>query len=89
MCYSVGVKEGCVVTRTIEAIYRNGVLTPLEPLDLPDDARVLLDVHLREPDLPGNPLAAWHAVYADLSPEDVAAIESIAGDRSRFMPAPR
>jgi predicted DNA-binding antitoxin AbrB/MazE fold protein len=84
MCYSIADLEGSVMTRTVEAIYRNGVLTPLEPLDLPDDARVLLDVHLRQSDL-----AAWQAVYADLSPEDVAAIEGIAGDRSRFMPPSR
>jgi hypothetical protein len=89
MCYSIADLEGSVMTRTVEAIYRNGVLTPLEPLDLPDDARVLLDVHLRQSDLHGNPLAAWQAVYADLSPEDVAAIEGIAGDRSRFMPPSR
>ena len=75
------------MTRTIEAIYRNGVLTPLEPLDLPDDAHVLLDVHLQEFATSSDPLAAWRAVFAGLSPEDVAAIERIAGDRSRFMPA--
>jgi predicted DNA-binding antitoxin AbrB/MazE fold protein len=73
--------------RTIEAVYRNGVLTPVQPLDLPEEAHVLLDVHLRSTDPSGDYLAAWRAVYADLSPEDVSNIERIAGDRRNFMPA--
>ena len=31
-------------TKTIKAKYANGVITPLEPLDLPDDTALLLRV---------------------------------------------
>jgi len=34
------------MNRTIEAIYRNGVLRPLQPLDLPEELRVILDIHI-------------------------------------------
>ena len=32
------------MTKTIKAKYANGVITPLEPLDLPDDTVVLLTI---------------------------------------------
>ena len=55
------------MNRTIEAIYRNGVLRPLQPLDLPEELRVILDIHSADTRLPGDSLAAWQAVYAGLS----------------------
>ena len=66
------------MNRTIEAIYRNGVLRPLQPLDLPEELRVILDIHIADTRLPGDSLAAWQAVYAGLSIDDVSVVEQIA-----------
>ena len=33
------------MTENIQAIYKNGVLHPLQPLDLPEDRIISLDVH--------------------------------------------
>ena len=77
------------MNRTIEAIYRNGVLRPLQALDLPEELRVILDIHIEDPRLPGDSIAAWQAVYAGLSATDVSAVEQIACDRTRFMAADR
>ena len=41
------------MNRTIEAIYRNGVLHPLQPLDLPEELRVILDIHIEDTRLYG------------------------------------
>jgi len=71
--------------RTLEAVYRNGVLRPLEPLDLPEDQRVTITIHWPTPEVPDEALQAWEQVYAGLSEEEIAEIERIALDRSRFM----
>ena len=73
------------MNRTIEAIYRNGVLRPLQPLDLPEELRVILDIHIEDTRLPGDSLAAWQAVYAGLSAADVSVVEQIARDRTHFL----
>lgn len=37
------------MTRTIEAVYENGMLRPLEPLDeLPDKTQVRITIHTRD-----------------------------------------
>jgi Protein of unknown function DUF104 len=33
------------MTRNVEAVYEQGVLRPLEPLDLPENMRVTLTIH--------------------------------------------
>ena len=46
------------MTKTIKAKYANGVITPLEPLDLPDDTVVLLtfeELPADEPESLGAP----------------------------------
>lgn len=70
--------------KIIEAVYRNGVLEPLEPLDLPEDQHVTITIHLPASEEPEEALEAWHRVYAGLSEEEVAEVEHIARDRSRF-----
>ncbi len=77
------------MNRTIEAIYQNGVLRPLQPLDLPEELNVILDIRIADTRLPGDSLAAWREVYAGLSAADVSVIEQIARDRTRFMAADR
>ncbi len=71
--------------RVVEAVYNNGVLTPLEPLDLPEHLRVLITIQVPSAEEPEAALRAWGRVYEGLSEEDVSAIESIALDRSHFM----
>ena len=71
--------------RTLPAVYEHGVLTPLEPLDLPERQRVIITIHGPAPESPDETLKAWHRVYEGLSEEEVAQVEAIALDRSRFM----
>lgn len=72
--------------RVLEAVYTNGVLTPLEPLDLSEHQRVIITIHLPTPATSEKALLAWQQVYAGLSEEDIGEIEQIALDRSHFMP---
>lgn len=71
--------------RVLEAVYRKGVLTPLEPLELPEDEHVMITVHAPMPEEPDEALLAWQQVYAGLSEEDVVEVDRIALDRSHFM----
>jgi len=61
------------------------VLTPLEPLDLPEHQRVVITVHFLAPEEPDEALLAWQDVYAGLTEEDIAEVERVALDRSHFM----
>jgi predicted DNA-binding antitoxin AbrB/MazE fold protein len=54
----------------LEAIYEDGVLKPLEELDLVD-----VQEHLK----------AWHQIYEGFTEEEVTEVESIVLDRSNFM----
>jgi predicted DNA-binding antitoxin AbrB/MazE fold protein len=73
------------MNRVLEAIYENGVLTPLEPLDLPERQHVVITLHLPVTEQPDEALLAWQQVYAGLSEADISEVEQIALDRSRFM----
>jgi predicted DNA-binding antitoxin AbrB/MazE fold protein len=78
--------EWCVyMERTLEVIYENGVLTPLEPLDLPERQRIKITIAAVISEDPGGALAAWQDVYAGLSEDEIAAIESVALNRKNFM----
>ena len=71
--------------RTVPAVYEHGVLTPLEPLDLPEHQRVIITIHGPAPGNPDEVLAEWQQVYKGLSEAEVSEIEAIVLDRSRFM----
>ena len=74
--------------QVLEAIYQNGVLTPLKPLNLPEQQRVIITIRLMPPDEPDESekiLRAWQQVYAGLSEAEIAEVENIALDRSQFM----
>jgi len=70
--------------RVVEAVYENGVLTPLEPLDLPEHLRVMITIQVPSAERPEDALQGWGRVYEGLSEEDIAVIEGIALDRSHF-----
>jgi predicted DNA-binding antitoxin AbrB/MazE fold protein len=70
----------------LKAVYHEGVLRPLKPLELPENQQVTITVRLPGEETPADTLAGWRAVYAGLSEADVTEIEAIALDRSHFMP---
>ena len=73
------------MTQTIEAIYEDGVLKPLTPLELPEHQRVTLNIQPLESLSPDEILELAHQVYEGLLDEEVDEIEAIALDRSNFM----
>ncbi len=67
------------MNRVVEAIFRNGEVRPLEPLDLPDETRVT--IHIDEGDQPGpkavgnrqvDPLATIYEIAEDAGPADLS-----------------
>jgi predicted DNA-binding antitoxin AbrB/MazE fold protein len=71
--------------RVVEAVYENGVLTPLEPLNLPEHLRVQITIQIPSAETPEDALQAWRQVYERLTEEDASAVECIALDRRKFM----
>ncbi|OGF56727.1 MAG: hypothetical protein A2Z21_07775 [Candidatus Fraserbacteria bacterium RBG_16_55_9] len=73
------------MTQTIEAIYEDGVLKPLIPLQLPEHQRVTLAIQAIQTLRPDEILEMAHQVYEGLSDEEIDEIEAIALDRRNFM----
>lgn len=71
--------------RVLEAVYENGVLIPLESLDLLERQRVTIILHVPAAEGPDEALEAWRQVYKGLSDQDIAEIERITLDRTHFM----
>lgn len=71
--------------QTISAIYERGVFKPQQPVELPEGQEVTLAVTALGPSPPEVQLREWQRVYEGLSEEDIAAVEAIALDRSRFF----
>jgi predicted DNA-binding antitoxin AbrB/MazE fold protein len=71
--------------QTIDATYENGVLKPLQPLDLPEHQRVSITIHIPVMETAEQTLNRWEQVYAGLTDEEVAEVEAIALDRDNFM----
>ncbi len=72
------------MTRTLEAVYEGGVLKPLEDPGLEENQRVLLEIRTEPTEERSSAIAAWHRVYEGLSEDEIAEVEAIALDRSRF-----
>jgi len=72
--------------QVLEVIYRDGVFTPLKPPDLLEDQRLKITLHIPEGKRVNPSLAAWQAVYAGLSEDDIAEIETLALNREHFAP---
>jgi predicted DNA-binding antitoxin AbrB/MazE fold protein len=71
--------------QTIKARYHDGVLQPLEPLALADDAEVQVTVDT-EMAVSGEEILRRAArVYQGLTAEDIAHVEAIALDRQHFF----
>lgn len=71
--------------RIVAALYENGVLTPLEPLDLPNRQRVTITSQALDDETDLDGLAAWHRVYEGVAENELGAIERITLDRTTFM----
>ena len=73
------------MTKRVEAIYENGTLKLFETLDLPEHQRIRITIHEPIVESPDETLEAWHQVYEGCTEDEIAQIEAIALDRSRFM----
>ena len=74
--------------QTIKARYHDGVLQPLEPLALADDAEVQVTVDTELAVSAGEILRRAARVYQGLTAEDIAHVEAIALDRQHFFREP-
>ena len=74
--------------QTIKARYHDGVLQPLEPLALADDAEVQITVETAIPVSAGDILQRAARVYQGFTAEEVAQVEAIALDRQHFFREP-
>jgi predicted DNA-binding antitoxin AbrB/MazE fold protein len=71
------------MSKTIEAIFEDGVLKPVSPLAFSEHARVTLVIEETSP-VTSDLLSLASTVYNDLSTADISDIEKIALDRSLF-----
>jgi predicted DNA-binding antitoxin AbrB/MazE fold protein len=71
------------MTRTIEAIFEEGVFKPVSPIDISEHKKVTLIIK-DETEEPSDVLSLVSMVYNGLSSEDINDVEKIAFDRSRF-----
>ena len=67
----------------LDAIYCNGVFTPLEPANLPENQRVRLKIDVTPIEEPDESLLAWQQVYSGLLEEEISEVERVALDRTR------
>jgi predicted DNA-binding antitoxin AbrB/MazE fold protein len=74
--------------QTIKARYHDGVLQPLEPLALADDAEVQVTVDTEMAVSAEEILRQAARVYQGLTAEDIAHVEAIALDRQHFFREP-
>lgn len=71
------------MSKTVEAIFEDGVLKPTSPLAFSEHARVTLVIE-ETPPATSDMLSLASSVYSDLSAADISDIEKIALDRSLF-----
>jgi predicted DNA-binding antitoxin AbrB/MazE fold protein len=81
-------KGGTAMTRILEAVYEDGVLKPLTDPCLTEHQRVIVEIRLSSESSVESELEGWHRVYEGLSDAEVAEVEKIALDRSRFFREP-
>ena len=74
--------------QTIKARYHNGVLQPLEPLVLADEAEVQVTVETAAPVRAEEILRYAAQVYQGFTAEDIAQVEAIGLDRQHFFREP-
>lgn len=74
-----------MITQPIPAIYQNGMLKPLEPLNLTNQQKVYITFTTNPADEKNEDLLAdWLSVYEGFDEEDIAEIEAIALNRDNW-----
>lgn len=76
--------QGTATLRVFEAVFEDGVLKPLQDPGLSEHHRFSVQVKELGGRDAESELAAWHEVYDGLSDDEIAEVETIAMDRSRF-----
>jgi len=76
------------MTRVLEAVYEGGVLKPLADPGLAEHQRVVVEIRLPSEPTAEAELEEWHRVFEGLSDAEIAEVETIALDRSRFFREP-
>ncbi len=71
--------------QTIEAVYENGLLRPLQVLDLSEGQEVQLVIKSKNKISPHQMLQLAAAVYQGFSTEQIDDIEQMALDRQHFF----
>jgi len=79
---------GFTMRQTIKARYHDGVLQPLEPLALTDDAEVQVTVDTEMAVNAEEILRRAALVYQGLTADDIAQVETIALNRQQFFREP-
>ena len=74
--------------QTIKARYHDGVLQPLEPLTLSDDAEVQVTVETEVSVSADDVLRRAAQVYQGFTAEEIRQVEAIALDRQHFFREP-
>jgi predicted DNA-binding antitoxin AbrB/MazE fold protein len=74
--------------QTIKARYHDGILQPLEPLALADDAEVQVTVETAAAVSAEDILRHAADVYQGLTKQEIAQVEAIALDRRHFFREP-
>ena len=72
------------MSETIEAIFENGILRPLQKLDIPEHQRLSITINSLEKQTPHDIIQLADQVFAGLSQEEIDEIEKIALDRTNF-----
>lgn len=71
------------MSKTVDAIFENGVLKPVTPLHIREHKLVHLIIH-EEVEEPSDILSLASEVYSGLSLSDIEDLEKISLDRSHF-----
>ena len=73
------------MNKTIDAIYENGVLRPLQKIDIPEHQKVSITIDTSKKQAPEKILQLAEQVYSGFSVEEIVEIEKIALNRSHFF----
>lgn len=71
------------MSKTVEAVYENGVFKPVVPIDMPEHKKLFLVIE-EETEVSAEILSLASNVYKGFSAKDIEDVEKVALDRSHF-----
>lgn len=71
------------MTKTVDAIYEDGIFKPIDPINIPEHKRVTLIIEEKQQES-ADILSLAANVYSGLSSQNIEAVEELAIDRSNF-----